>query len=73
MALADGNTVTSMTAAAVQLQVLDDNGRRIPEASRTLILNILEDLPAPIVLGMPWLREVNPSINWSDLTLRVGS
>ena len=24
---------------------------------------------APVVLGLPWLKEFNPEINWKDLTL----
>ncbi|KNZ80763.1 hypothetical protein J132_04268 [Termitomyces sp. J132] len=25
----------------------------------------------PIVLGLPWLRDVNPDINWKDLTMQL--
>ncbi|KAG5333542.1 hypothetical protein C0989_005493 [Termitomyces sp. Mn162] len=27
-------------------------------------------LPTPIVLGLPWLQDVNPNINWKNLTMR---
>ncbi|KAG5718806.1 hypothetical protein E4T56_gene2699 [Termitomyces sp. T112] len=27
-------------------------------------------LPTPIVLGLPWLQDVNPDIDWKDLTMQ---
>ncbi|KNZ78592.1 hypothetical protein J132_11162 [Termitomyces sp. J132] len=30
-------------------------------------------LPTPIVLGLPWLQDVNPNIDWKDLTMQFPS
>ena len=27
---------------------------------------------APVVLGLPWLRQFNPEINWTELSLAFG-
>ncbi|KAG5329301.1 hypothetical protein C0989_009965 [Termitomyces sp. Mn162] len=30
-------------------------------------------LPTPIVLGLPWLQDINPNIDWKDLTMQFPS
>ena len=53
--LADRSVVCTTQAAMLLLQLYDDRGHLIPHASTPVTCHILEVMPAPVVLGMPWL------------------
>ncbi|KAG6882677.1 hypothetical protein C0993_009603, partial [Termitomyces sp. T159_Od127] len=43
-----------------------DNGLQFPVQ---LLVTQLPEV-TPIILGLPWLRDVNPDIDWKDLTMK---
>ena len=53
--LADRSVVRTTQAATLHLQLYDARGHLIPQASTPVTCHILEVMPAPVVLGMPWL------------------
>ena len=53
--LADRLVVRTAQAATLHLQLYDDRGHFIPHASTPVTCHVLEVMPAPVVLGMPWL------------------
>ena len=53
--LADRSVVRTAQAATLHLQLYDDRGHLIPHASTPVTCHVLEVMPAPVVLGMPWL------------------
>ena len=73
VALADTSTVRTATTAPLQLRVIDDEGHLLPDCSKTVTCYVLDVLPGPVVLGMPWLRDVNPAIDWSTATVNIGN
>ena len=36
-------------------------------------LLVIKDLKYPLVLGIPWLKDVNPSINWIKGSVEIPS
>ena len=53
--LADRSVVRTTQAATLHLQLYDDRGHLIPHVSTPVTCHVLEVMPAPVVLGMPWL------------------
>lgn len=53
--LADDSTVRTETVATVQLRLCDDFGQLITDATKPVSCYVLNVMPAPVVLGMPWL------------------
>ena len=53
--LADRSVVRTAQAATLHLHLYDDQGHLIPHASTPVTCHVLEVIPAPVVLGMPWL------------------
>ena len=60
--LADRSVVSITQAVTLHLQLYDDRGHLIPSAYMPVTCHILEVMPAPVMLGMPWLQEVNPKM-----------
>ena len=70
--LADDSQVLVETTAEMLIRVCDDKGKIISDATQQVSCYVLNVMPAPVVLGMPWLRAVNPSVDWTTLTMKVG-
>ena len=67
--LADQLEFCTAQAAMLHLQLYDDSSHLILHVAMPVTCHILEVMPAPVVLGMPWLQEVNPKIDWALLSL----
>ena len=63
--LADQSVVHTAQAAMLHLQLYDNRGHLIPSTSMPVTRHVLEIMPVPVVLGMPWLQAVNPKIDWA--------
>lgn len=60
--LANGKTVRSIGVVDIEC-VLSDG------LVHSVLCYVVPDLTCPIVLGMPWLREHNPCIDWTTGTV----
>ena len=73
VALADALTLHTTTTAPLWLQVIDDEGHLLRDCSKPVTCYVLDVLPSLVILGMPWLHNVNPAINWSMSTVNIGN
>lgn len=62
--MADQSSVRTTGVATVKLRILDNSGKLVEPLGEEISCIILENLPTPLVLGMPWLKKFNPEINW---------
>ena len=60
--LANGKTVSS--TGVVKLECVLSDG-----LVQSVLCYVVPELACPIVLGMPWLREHNPRIDWATGTV----
>ena len=58
--LADGSTVDTAKEIELMVEIIAEDGTKVPSVPSTLLCRMVADLPAPLVLGMSWLAVVNP-------------
>lgn len=63
--LPNGSNLQSTTTATVPVQFLN-----VPTTPQDTTFQVLE-MDYDIILGIPWLRKNNPTINWKDYTLKL--
>ena len=68
MTVASGNMVDSVGVFSASLNFYASCGDGRVSATRAA-LHLLPDLSSDVVLGMDWLREYNPRVNWSQCTV----
>ena len=62
----DGSTVSSGAVTEVTGPLL----LKIGEHSEWVVLNVIRSPSYSVILGVPWLRRHNPTINWKDKTVK---
>jgi RNase H-like domain found in reverse transcriptase/Reverse transcriptase (RNA-dependent DNA polymerase)/Retroviral aspartyl protease len=63
----DGHRIRSYGLHRMRIAVADDRGL---ERQNTYPLTAVDMAGYDVILGMPWLREANPDVNWAALSWR---
>ena len=55
------------------MEIREEDGSKINSVPGTLTCRVVKELPAALVLGMSWLKAVNPRLDFATASITFGS